>query len=67
MYRFKEEKRNEIVNKYKLTHIADEIGINISTLSRIINGKQTCKKVVALCITKMIDQEKEINEYFYQI
>ena len=67
MYKFRKEKRPEVKTKYKLSYIADEIGINVATLSRIINGRQTCKKVVALCITKMIKKKKEINEYFEQI
>ena len=67
MYKFKIEKKNELTNKYKLSDVADMIGLNLSTISRIINGKQACKKVVALCITKLLDQNKEINEYFIRI
>lgn len=67
MYKFKIEKKKELISKYKLSDMADMIGLNLSTISRIINGKQACKKVVALCITKLLDQEKEINEYFKQI
>lgn len=67
MYKFKIEKKKELTSKYKLSDMADMIGLNLSTISRIINGKQACKKVVALCITKLLDQNKEINEYFKQI
>lgn len=44
-----------------------EIGINISTLSRILHKKQNCSKIMAYCITKYIDQEAEISDYFLKI
>lgn len=64
MYKFKIEKRKEITNKYKLSYIADQVGITAQYLSNIVNGKKDCKKVVAYCITKMVDNTKEI-EYFF--
>ena len=65
MYKFKVEKKEEIINKYKLGFLADEIGISLTYLSNILNGKVNCKKVVAYCITKMVNNEKEI-EYFFK-
>ena len=44
-----------------------EIGINISTLSRILHKKQNCSKIMAYCITKYINQEAEISDYFLKI
>lgn len=44
-----------------------EIGINISTLSRILHKKQTCSKIMAYCITKYLDQNAEISDYFLKI
>ena len=64
MYSFRLEKKDEIINKYKLGFLADEIGISLTYLSNILNGKNDCKKVVAYCITKMVDNEKEV-EYFF--
>lgn len=46
---------------------SNEIGINISTLSRILHKKQNCSKIMAYCITKYIDQEAEISDYFLKI
>ena len=43
---------------------AKEIGVDISTLSRVIHRKQKCSKVLAYCITKYIEQNAEINDYF---
>lgn len=64
MYHFKENKKEEIIKKYKLTNMAKEIGISLTYLSNILNGKNNCKKVVAYCITKMVDNTKEV-EYFF--
>lgn len=40
------------------------IGIAPPTLSKILNGKMACRKVVAYCITKYLDSEAEISDYF---
>ena len=31
---------------------------------RIINGKVACRKVVAFCITKYLNENAEIEDYF---
>lgn len=67
MYKFKVEKLNEVKDKFKLNFIANEIGITTTYLSRIVNGKVSCKKVVAYCLTKMIDNEKEVDYFFDRI
>ena len=46
---------------------AKEIGVDISTLSRILHKKQNCSKIMAYCITKYIDPEAEISDYFLKI
>lgn len=51
---------------YNKTKVAEYIGITIQTLSRIINGKQDCSKLVAYCITKFLNQDAEIEDYFYK-
>ena len=64
MYKFKVEKKEEIINKYKISYIAEEVGISLTYLSNILNGKTNCKKVVAYCITKMVDNTKEVDYFF---
>lgn len=64
MYSFRLERKNEIINKYKISYIAEEVGISLTYLSNILNGKTDCKKVVAYCITKMVDSEKEVDYFF---
>lgn len=64
MYKFKKEKYEEVISKYKVKGIAEKIGITPIYLSMILNNKNNCKKTVAYCITKAINSEAEINEYF---
>lgn len=44
--------------------IAEKIGIAQETLSRILNRKQKCSKLIAYCITKLNDENAEILDYF---
>lgn len=43
------------------------IGITQPNLSKILNRKLACRKVVAYCITKYIDENAEIEDYFEPI
>ena len=43
------------------------IGITQATMSRIMNRKVACRKVVAYCITKYINQNAEIEDYFDKV
>ncbi len=60
MYIFK----TEIPVKIKQTEACKVIGITQPTLSKILNGKVACRKVVAFSITKYIDVTAEINDFF---
>ena len=64
MYKFKKERYNDVISKYKLNGIAERIGITNNYLSLILNNKRDCKKTVAYCIVKAIDSDAEINDYF---
>jgi DNA-binding XRE family transcriptional regulator len=55
------DKRIKFENQKKTSK---EIGINESTLCRILSGKQGTSKVVAYCITKYFNKESEILDYF---
>lgn len=44
--------------------ISNMIGINNSSLCRILNGKQTTKYKTAYCIVKLYNSEKEVEDYF---
>ena len=61
MYIFK---NKEAVKMFNKTQMAKIVGLNPDTLRRVINGKQECSKLVAYCITKFLNNEAEIEEYF---
>ena len=62
MYLFK----TEIPVKINQTIASKVIGITQPTLSKILNGKVACRKVVAFSITKYLDETAEINDFFYK-
>lgn len=63
MYIFKE----NVDVKINQTIAGEVIGLTQPTLSNILNRKVACRKVVAFCITKYIDENAEIEDYFKKI
>lgn len=63
MYIFKE----NIDVKINQTIAGEVIGLTQPTLSNILNRKVVCRKVVAFCITKYIDENAKIEDYFEKI
>ena len=47
--------------------MAEVIGLHADTVRRTINGKQNCTKLVAYCITKFLNQDAEIEDYFERV
>ena len=60
MYIFK----TEIPIKINQSKACEIIGLAQKTLTNILNGKVACRKVVAFCITKYLDENAEIEDYF---
>ena len=50
--------------KMNQTIASEVIGLAQPTLSNILNRKVACRKVVAFCITKYIDENAKIEDYF---
>ena len=63
MYIFKE----NVNVKINQTIAGEVIGLTQPTLSNILNRKVACRKVVAFCITKYIDENAKIEDYFKKI
>ena len=61
MWTFKDK---EVAKTYHNEQMAKVIGLNPDTLRRVINGKQECSKLVAYCITRFLNYEAEIEDYF---
>lgn len=63
MYTFKQ----DIDYKINQTIASEVIGITQPCLSNILNGKVACRKVVAFCITKYLNEDAEIEDYFERV
>lgn len=50
--------------KMNQTIASEVIGLSQPTLSNILNRKVACRKVVAFCITKYINENAEIQDFF---
>ena len=62
-------KENIVVDFNGVTQrrMAKNIGITEQTLSKILNRKMACSKMIAYCITKLNDSEAEIEDYFERV
>ena len=60
MYIFKNDKRTTI----RQVEASKVIGVTQSTLSKILSGKYPCSKLMAYAITKFLNADSEIEEYF---
>jgi hypothetical protein len=47
--------------------VSEKLGLNNSSLCRILKGKQTTKYLTAYCIVKLYDPNKEVLDYFKKI
>lgn len=47
--------------------VAEKIGITEQTLSKILNKKMSCSKMIAYCIVKINNSEAEIEDYFERV
>lgn len=63
MYRFKKDVEYNI----NQTIACKIIGLAQPTLSKILNQKVLCRKVVAFCITKYLDEDADIEDYFEKV
>ena len=67
MYVFKEERKDEVLSKFKVRYLAKEIGIHEVQLYRILNNKSKTSKPVAYIFTKLVDKDKEIDDFFIKM
>ena len=64
-YLIKKEKFDKI--KLNQARIAEEVGITRQYMNSIYNQATLCKKTTAYAITKSIDNNAEINDYFEMV
>lgn len=56
-----------LLQKTNKVKVAKEIGLHPDTLRKVLNGKIVCSKLVAYCITKYINNDAEIENYFERV
>lgn len=65
MYRFKKELFTNI--KIDQSKMAKEIGLSFQYVNGVINNRVNCRKLVAYAMTKLINSNAEINDYFERV
>lgn len=63
-WKFNEEETLKILNGKTKGELAEEIGVTKTCMSYVFTRKRHCPKTLAYIITKMLDSEKEISDYF---
>ena len=74
MYKLRNKKlRKELLNGRTITYVANKIGVTISFLSTVLQGKKTCRKHIALILVSIgknisITDEKteQYLEYYFE-
>ena len=65
MYRFKKELFINI--KINQKNLANGIGLSRQYINGVINNKYNCRKIVAYAMTKLINSDAEISDYFEMV
>ena len=63
-FKIKEDKVERIKSKYKIKYFVEETGYTIGYLSNVFSGKRCVPKNSAFAITKCIDKNAEVEDYF---
>lgn len=61
MWKFKNKELAKLYNKKQMAEI---IGLHPTTVRKVMKGTINCSKLVAYCITKFIDSNKEVEDLF---
>lgn len=61
MYYFNARDKIKFINK---SQFAKELGVSASYINQVLNQRIHCSKLLAYCITKKLDENAEISDYF---
>lgn len=67
MYIFKKETLENVGFSKTQKMMAEIIGVSEGYFSKILNSKRKCSKILAYSITKTLDKNKEIEDFFERI
>lgn len=62
--RLKQDKVQQIKQKYRLDYIAKEIGVSNQFISYLFHNKRGCSKKTAQKIINIVDSNAKLEEYF---
>lgn len=67
MYVFKKEILENLGFSKTQKQMAEIIGVSESYFSKIINSKRKCTKILAYSITKTLNEQSEISDFFERV
>lgn len=69
MYDFKlsKEELKKVLDGRTKVSIAEKVGVTRQTIINVLNRKQSCRKKTAYCITKTLNSEVEITDFFTRV
>lgn len=65
MYKFKKRSLGKL--RLNITDLSKAIGVSRQSISNITNNRTNCRKTTAYCITKYINENAEISDYFERV
>lgn len=66
-YKMKQSTIDIIKKKYRSDYIAEQVGISKNYMSMIKSREFNCSKPVAYAITKVLDKDAEVVDYFDRV
>lgn len=67
MYMFDVSKYKELLDGRSVRWLAKELCYGETSIYLILNGHKSCKKALALAIVKTLNDNNNIEDYFYEI
>lgn len=61
------EEMDDVLDGRTKTSIAKKVGVTKQTVINVCNGKTKCSREMAYCLTKALDPEAEIADFFVRI
>ena len=61
------DKAKELLMNFKFKWVANTVGINPDTLSKMVKQGKPCMKLTAYCLTKLLNADAEIEDYFTRV
>lgn len=67
MIKLTPEEMDDVLDGRTKTSIARKVGVTRQTVLNVFNGKSRCSRDMAYCLTKALNSEAEIYDYFVRV